>query len=142
MGTRKIANGDRAIKDGVAPRRRSPVAETRTGAKCLRAGGAGQDAFSTGPRPHPTWARLLEAMAQGLSAPDWLRGSDSTLVELGGIPTDPPTRYPPDMSTRPRSQSGPPMTLGNMRANGVLSAPTVLTMAEGTMIDSAFGESE
>jgi hypothetical protein len=25
----------------------------------------------------------------------------------------------PGMSTRPRSQPGPPMTLGNMRANGV-----------------------
>jgi hypothetical protein len=25
------------------------------------------------------------------------------------------------MSTRPRSQAGPPMTLGNMRANGVRS---------------------
>jgi hypothetical protein len=27
----------------------------------------------------------------------------------------------PGMGTRPRSQSGPPMTLGNMRANGVRS---------------------
>ena len=27
----------------------------------------------------------------------------------------------PGMSTRPRSQAGPPMTLGNMRANGVRS---------------------
>jgi hypothetical protein len=27
----------------------------------------------------------------------------------------------PSMSTRPRSQAGPPMTLGNMRANGVRS---------------------
>ena len=27
----------------------------------------------------------------------------------------------PRMSTRPRSQAGPPMTLGNMRANGVRS---------------------
>jgi hypothetical protein len=33
----------------------------------------------------------------------------SPLIRLGG------------MSTRPRSQAGPPMTLGNMRANGVRS---------------------
>jgi hypothetical protein len=37
------------------------------------------------------------------------------------FPTAQPTGILPGMSNQPRSQAGPPMTLGNMRANGVRS---------------------
>jgi hypothetical protein len=43
-------------------------------------------------------------------------------VRPGGLPTAHARRgILSGMSTRPRSQAGPPMTLGNMRANGVRS---------------------
>jgi hypothetical protein len=43
------------------------------------------------------------------------------LQSPASFPTAQPTGILPGMSTRPRSEAGPPMTLGNMRANGVRS---------------------
>jgi hypothetical protein len=89
---------------------------------CSAREGAGQDAFSTGflcgaaPTASGACARPSQTMAQAAPAS---RFRLAAARGPGGFPTDPPTRYPPGMSNRPRSQTGPPMTLGNMRANGV-----------------------
>jgi hypothetical protein len=43
----------------------------------------------------------------------------------------------PGMTTRPRSQAGPPMTLGNMRANGVRSLDVCCRLCHHRAILSA-----
>jgi hypothetical protein len=60
--------------------------------------------------------RLLRRGPHG-AGPQW----PSTVLRSASF--RPPRRRGilPGMSTRPRSQAGPPMTLGNMRANGVRS---------------------
>ena len=64
----------------------------------------------------------LQATAQGLSLPAPIRcGEPDREAGTDSFPTAQPTRYPRRHEHTTRSQAGPPMTLGNMRANGVRS---------------------
>src|SRR5580704_12426300 len=57
----------------------------------------------------------LQAMAQGLSAPQRLRGSDLPLQGARQLADGPADAVSSRMSNRPRSQAGSPMTLGQRR---------------------------